>query len=217
MTAVAPRWFMSVIGALFLSGGGFLLGLVLGVMSEQPDLIVGHLAGRGEEVEWSPDAEPGLSEPSRRSDPLAGRDAAPLGSERGVAGARPRVPVVAAPPPATRTPPPTRAAVQVPAQLPRPPAAPIRVPTRTAPAAAASSGYSVQVGAFAGSDVAQRLATRLREDGFPVYVTPSAGERDGRWRVRVGPVESKERAQRLARRLESQQQLPTWVLAEEAR
>jgi len=44
-------------------------------------------------------------------------------------------------------------------------------------------------------------------------VEPSS---DKRWRVRVGPVDSRPDAERLAGRLKREEQLPTWVLRDPA-
>jgi len=49
-----PGWFASFLGAAVLIAGGFGLGLVAGVVSEEPELVVGHLVGRSEEVAWLP-------------------------------------------------------------------------------------------------------------------------------------------------------------------
>jgi len=52
-----PGWFASLLGAAVLIAGGFALGLVAGVVSEEPELVVGHLAGRSDDVAWLPEAE----------------------------------------------------------------------------------------------------------------------------------------------------------------
>jgi DedD protein len=70
------------------------------------------------------------------------------------------------------------------------------------------------VGAFAESAPAEKLAERLRRKGLPVFVTPGAGQRDSRWRVRVGPLASRAEAERVAARLKSEDRLPTWVIEE---
>jgi DedD protein len=71
----------------------------------------------------------------------------------------------------------------------------------------------VQVGALADAASAEQLAVKLRKRGFPVYVAPSAEPGSKRWRVRVGPVASREQADELATRL-VREKLPTWILAE---
>ncbi len=70
----------------------------------------------------------------------------------------------------------------------------------------------MQVGAFAESRVAERLAGRLRAKGYPVTVSPSVDSGAARWRVRVGPWESREAAETAATRLKGEETLPTWVL-----
>ncbi len=75
-------------------------------------------------------------------------------------------------------------------------------------------GASVQVGAFSERASAERLAESLRAKGHPVYVSPGAGAGDARWRVRVGPLASREEAERRAGRLKREEKLPTWVLDE---
>ena len=70
------------------------------------------------------------------------------------------------------------------------------------------------MGAFSRSSAADALAESLRAKGFDSYLTPSAGPSGGRWRVRVGPLESQDEARRLAQRLEREESLSTWVLSE---
>ena len=71
----------------------------------------------------------------------------------------------------------------------------------------------MQVGALADAASAEQLAVKLRARGFPVYVAPSAEPGSKRWRVRVGPVATREQADEVAARL-AREKLPTWVLAE---
>ncbi len=71
----------------------------------------------------------------------------------------------------------------------------------------------MQVGALADAASAEQLARKLRKHGFPVYVAPSAEPGAKRWRVRVGPVATREKADELAAKLE-REKLPTWILAE---
>lgn len=79
------------------------------------------------------------------------------------------------------------------------------------------AGFSVQVGAFADAGSARQLAEELEASGYPVYVAaPEGDDAEKRWRVRVGPVSTRTRAERVARELKSQRSLPTWVLDESA-
>ncbi len=88
---------------------------------------------------------------------------------------------------------------------------------RVRPPALDPTGFSVQVGAFADAEAARELAEDLEGAGYPVYVAAPEGEAESaRWRVRVGPVSTRERAERVARELKSERALPTWVLDESA-
>ena len=78
-----------------------------------------------------------------------------------------------------------------------------------------SERMAVQVGAFAESASAERLAQTLRGKGFSVYVSPGTSAGQPRWRVRVGPLASREEAERAASRLKTVEKLPTWVLSED--
>ena len=51
--ASSPSWLASLMGAVFLISAGFMLGLIVGVVKEEPDLVIGHLGGQSEQVEWS--------------------------------------------------------------------------------------------------------------------------------------------------------------------
>ncbi|NQZ96116.1 MAG: SPOR domain-containing protein [Myxococcales bacterium] len=85
----------------------------------------------------------------------------------------------------------------------------------TVAAAPPAGRAAVQVGAFGESQVAERLAARLRAKGYEVYLSPGAATGDARWRVRVGPIASRAEAQRTAGRLKTEEKLPTWVLTED--
>ena len=181
-------------GALVLAGVGFAVGLILGVVSEEPQLVLGHLGGRSTEVAWRDASDFGSVDPPVELAVVPPEDAE---------AARPAMPAVAAAPPAE-----LRARPESPA--PGPP------PRSNAPAAAVvGTGFAVQVGAFANEQAADELRGRLRDRGFDAYLTPSAGVADGRWRVRVGPVADRAQADALAKRLERDEKLPTWVLSEE--
>ncbi|HSJ98351.1 MAG TPA: SPOR domain-containing protein, partial [Myxococcota bacterium] len=102
-----------------------------------------------------------------------------------------------------------------PAPDPAPGSAP---PAGAAPPAVAAvvpaGGFAVQVGAFADAAAAEQLARRLRAHGHRVYVAPSTGSDTARWRVRVGPLSSRSEAEGVAARLEREERVSTWVLAE---
>ena len=77
-----------------------------------------------------------------------------------------------------------------------------------------SARLAVQVGAFGDSASAEKLAGTLRRKGFPAFVSPSTGDAGARWRVRVGPMSSRDEAERTAARLKAEERLPTWVIEE---
>lgn len=94
--------------------------------------------------------------------------------------------------------------------------APERDPALRAPPPG-RAGFSIQVGAFADASSARQLADELEASGYPVYVAaPEGSDTNKRWRVRVGPLSTRDRAERVARELKSQRSLPTWVLDETA-
>jgi hypothetical protein len=97
-----------------------------------------------------------------------------------------------------------------------PPAAPTaREPAPIAAIEAeATERLAVQVGAFADAASAEKLAGTLRRKGFPAFVSPSTGASGARWRVRVGPMTSRDDADRTAARLKTEERLPTWVIEE---
>jgi len=180
-------WLFSLLGLALVAIPGFAVGLFAGVLWEDPGLILGDLAGNTEEVAWGPQPPPAPETDTRD-------DLAPGGEEAAVASAPPDV--AAAPPVEPRSLPPAGRAA--------------------APSAPARGKLSVQVGAFAESRAAEQLAETLRGAGLPVYVSPSAAAKgDQRWRVRVGPIATREEADRIASRLKTKEKLPTWVLTED--
>jgi cell division septation protein DedD len=97
-----------------------------------------------------------------------------------------------------------------------PPPTPVDLPSVSMPPPD-RSGFVVQVGAFGDERAAAQLAAELRAVGFSVYVRSGDDPRGVRFRVRVGPVASREEAARLASKLKSDHQLPTWILSPESR
>jgi DedD protein len=162
----------------FLIVAGLLLGMVAGVVWEDPDLVLAYLSGETEDVAWTT--------------PVA----------------KPPAPEVAAPPPERERP--------VDPQMRREQAAVVaeKVP---AVAAAPAGSVAIQVGAFGTSRAAESLASSLRDNGYRVYVSPGTAGADARWRVRVGPLATREEAEGTAERLKKVEKLPTWILSEDAR
>ncbi|MCH8889618.1 MAG: SPOR domain-containing protein [Myxococcales bacterium] len=174
---------------------GFTIGVVAGISWEEPGLVVGYLSGQTEGIDWGVGAE----------DPEAGDLAAD--------GAVSEAPSVAAPPPLGSRKLPDAAVSDRARSRAGASASSARkaAPTSTRPAA----GFAVQVGAFSEKSSAQALADSLREDGYPVYLSPTEGD-PASWRVRVGPLGTRPEAEKTARRLETAEKLPTWVLGEDS-
>ena len=195
-------WLASLLGAAVLIAGGFGLGLVAGLVSEEPELVVGHLVGRSEEATWLPAAEAdSLPEQGGwvRAVAAVEPEATELPDRAVTQPARESLPAVAAPPAARREEAAPRQVASLPVQA--------RAPS-------VRSGYSVQVGAFAEGGAAERVREKLQSRGFETYVTAASASGDGKWRVRVGPVPEKGEAEKLASRLKTEERLPTWVVAE---
>ena len=168
---------------------GFAVGIVAGISWEEPGLVVGYLSGQTEGIDWGVGAE--------------GSEAGELAADGAISDA----PSVAAPPPLglRKVPDVTvmdRARSQSGAGA---------SPTSTRPAA----GFAVQVGAFSEKRAAQALSDLLRAHGYPVYLSPTEGD-PASWRVRVGPLGTRPEAEKTARRLETAEKLPTWVLGEDS-
>jgi DedD protein len=226
-----PGWFASLLGAGVLIAGGFALGLVAGVVSEEPELVVGHLVGRSDEVAWAPEGEPEFTAAAGQFEPIDALEAsetaelADLDLPTGQAAARAEDPETAwiddGPAPELDLP-------AVAAAPPRRRAAPLRdvsglpvtggaekEPAFDEPADfAPTSGFAVQVGAFSEGSAAEDVRQKLHSKGFESYVIPASQSGDGKWRVRVGPVPTRGAADSLAGRLKSEERLPTWVLSE---
>lgn len=207
--ASSPSWLASLMGAVFLISAGFMLGLVVGVVKEEPELVIDHLGGQSEEVRWSDqEAQAGIPDvaaggPDRRL--THERDAVPLRPESDGAAETSIMSAEDAASRAVEIAPPTR--VDVASDTNR-----VAGPTASRNR---DSGFSVQVGAFSENELAEGIAADLRSKGYPVYVTPQARSRDGRWRVRVGPMATQIEAENIAQQLKTRERLPTWVLREE--
>jgi DedD protein len=184
------RWRLvfGLLGLLLLAVPGFALGLFAGVVWREPGLVATHLAGGTRELAWESPPGDGSADavaPAETGDVAA---APPAQQPEGVRSAvSRRDPPVAA----TREPAPIAAIVEE-----------------------ATARLAVQVGAFGDAASAEKLAGTLRRKGFPAFVSPSTGASGARWRVRVGPMTSRDDADRTAARLKTEERLPTWVIEE---
>ena len=162
-----------------------MVGVIAGITWEEPGLVVGYLSGQTEGISWGVEAE--------------GLEAGGLAAD----GAISEPPSVAASPPLG---------------LRKAPDAAVSDRARSGAGAGVASarpaaGFAVQVGAFSEKSAARALANSLRAHGYPVYLSPTEGD-PASWRVRVGPLGTRPEAEKAARRLETTEKLPTWVLGE---
>lgn len=217
-----PGWGVTLLGASVLVVAGFAVGVVVGAAREEPGLILEHFAGGTESVAPSagtPGVAPGappIADPAAAPSPAPSMPAA--APTPTVQLAPPSAPAALAPRAAVASAPPPLVAVDPEEPLGDEPA-PARGPSRRGAKPVASAPplaggpYSIQVGAFADSAQAEKLAKDLKRRGFAVVVSPGTGDRSSRWRVRVGPLATREEADRAADRLRAQK-LDTWVLDE---
>jgi len=90
-------------------------------------------------------------------------------------------------------------------------------PVAAPPPPATEGPFVVQVGSFDEPVPAWKLAEQLGEKEYAVYVDEGEAAGKPRWRVRVGPVSDYDQADRLARRLKTQERLPTWIVTDAGR
>lgn len=165
---------------------GFGAGLLIGVLSEEPELLAGHLRGESEPVQLA-------SAKSVTADSdleVVADEDGPIPADRTDDGSARRLPQVAA-----------QRAAEAPAVV---PAAPVSQRER-------SRRWAIQVGAFSDQRAAQKLSQALGAKGYPTQVLSAAGS-SGRWRVRVQPVQGEAEARKMAAKLKRVERLPTWVL-----
>ncbi len=191
------RWPVMVAAGVAVVSAGFAIGIVAGIVWDEPGLVLAYLTGDTERINWG---------------------AAPDSDERVSDGELPQTPSVAAAPPLgardlPNVPAPQRERTET-ARVSRA-AKPADPPTTQDVAPPPTAGFSVQVGAFSDKQAANALAESLRREGYSVYLSRGEGEA-GTWRVRVGPMPSREEAERTGRRLKSVQKLPIWVLSEDS-
>ena len=193
---------------------GFGAGVLIGVIFEEPELLVGHLRGEGESVSLAivqPESETDEGD-AQSADPgrpleevdsqlrIQSAQARRLGLQRetGESGAAILSRVAAAVQPNART-----------------------GDLEAAAASASTRGvddsgeWAIQVGAFADRAVARRLAESLEAKDYPVELIASQGATK-RWRVRVQPVRGESKARGIANQLKRDERLPTWMIPLEA-
>lgn len=215
--AISRSTILTVGRLLAFIAAGFAIGLAIGVVTEEPELLAGHLRGDSETVEldeallakadegvagaraaaaaegWTGSGDSGAVKAPSESD-ADESDADESEAETGLPA------VGAAPddfPHASGGASPTIAA-------------PEAIGAAVAPPAG-GPGWAIQVGAFGDAPSAEHLADRLEGKGYPVEVLP-AGAESNRWRVRVQPIAEEKAARATAERIEREERLPTWVI-----
>jgi DedD protein len=96
---------------------------------------------------------------------------------------------------------PAAAPVAAPAAPPTAPA-PVESP-KISPTSRASSSWSVQLGSFASRANADNLMRQLKAQGFAVFILTSGSGQAARYRVRIGPLEDRDSAERTAAKLKA--------------
>jgi DedD protein len=209
-------WVSTLVALVVLVVVGFLCGALAGFLWEEPGLVLAYLSGKTEPVEWTDVQTPG----DVAAEPPAYSESAELAADRA-----PKLDTVdLAPEPAPAAvpivpPAPVSSPAKPVAKKPDPPAQPAAAkpqPLKPAKVAAVTPAgrFSVQVGAFADRASADKLASRLRAHGYDSFVKADSEAGGKRFRVRVGPVNARSRAEELAAKLAKGEKLPTWILDE---
>ena len=69
------------------------------------------------------------------------------------------------------------------------------------PATSTTGMWAVQLGSFGSKENADKLAARLRKEGYLAFISPVDTSAGRRYRVRIGPQENREGAEEMAARL----------------
>ncbi len=205
---------MRALGRLFvLVALGFGVGLLFGVVAEEPERLAGHVRGESRIVARDPTgsgstASGGATDPATASTPGA-EVASGVTKTRPILGVGERagsdqLPAIASNP---------FSGLAMPVVSSRVDSLPVArisdVPESALRNTRAVSMWSIQVGAFSNQAAATRLAEGLRAR-YPVEVLAASGK-SGRWRVRVQPIRGEQRARKMAVELKRKERLPTWV------
>jgi len=181
---------------------GFAVGLLIGVVSEEPELLAGHLRGDTDTVEL--DAALAARPDDDEIAAAAALAARVTKSESGLAvdeleARHDDAPTLMLPDVGAG---PANGASEE-------GGFPVLEPAATAPVG--SENWAIQVGAFGDSPSAQTLADRLEGKGYPIEILPASAE-SNRWRVRVQPIDGESSARATAEKIEREERLPTWVI-----
>jgi len=228
-----------LIGGIVVLGAVFVLGVLVGKKlagtpraDRAPDLLTAldHKSDALERARAAPPltfqeelTKPAAPAPTVVRVPAPAAAATPASSAP-TAVAKPTLPRPAAvPPPATAEPKAERKVEPEKKAEPARPAAAESVATRSAPAAAhpapkvpeatsAAGAFTLQLGASANRDDAERQASRLREKGYAPYIVAAEVPGKGTWyRVRMGSFPTKDAATRYLQDFKRETQAEAFV------
>ena len=98
-----------------------------------------------------------------------------------------------------------------PAKSTAPATAAVERPSPGIPTEPRGNGYAIQVAAFSGRDEAETIVKRLAGKGYAVYLVPPQTGQPPMFRVRVGKFPQRADAERVAARLEREEQFKPWI------
>jgi cell division septation protein DedD len=183
---------------------GFAVGLVLGIASEEPELLAGHARGDSETVELD-DALAARPDEDVEAAARAARVEAEFEAEE--------LAIVFDDAPPMELPDVSAGPMDGGPETAQADATAESAPTSGSSSSVGAGGgsWAIQVGAFGDEPSAIQLADRLEGKGYPIEVLP-AGADSNRWRVRVQPIDGEATARTTAERVEREERLPTWVI-----
>lgn len=116
-------------------------------------------------------------------------------------------PAVSNAPPEAKAPPAASTESVPPPKAPTPVTAPVSAPPApvasggSAPTSKAGAGWAVQLGSFSTQATAERLSAELRAEGYEAFVMPVKASSSTLYRVRIGPMPSREQADATLRKV----------------
>ena len=199
--------FFSVLttGAL-LAFGGFFAGVIMGVMYEEPNLVLGFFSGNTDEITLEAGMQPGIQSENPDASIAEQREKT---TEARIGTAEPDVKSVEKTTAAPVQPAPEKKVAKAPVKKPDPPSVSAAPPQKNS-----AGDFSIQVGAFTNGTQAESLKQRLADKGYASFVQPPDGSKNSRWRVRVGPFSDRAEAEQTGAKLKKNEKLPTWIVSD---
>ena len=166
----------------------------------------------GPDDEWSPRTQ-GMPEPPQITYHAEGETELPLPVDEAAEVPGPAPPVVTAEP-QPQVDPGSTAATQPPPAAGPAVAAPAPVPVRETPPSApvATGDWAIQIGRFSQQLNAQGLRDRLKKAGYAAFLQEDRTDSGQSWRVLVGPLKTRDDAEKIRDELASKRQLKGFVI-----